>query len=115
MRWRAFHQFRGADSWMRWRTLTTIHTREINRPHWYLWALGVAPEQQGLGIGASLLQPVLEASDAAGVPCYLETQHESNLAFYRKQGFQVVCAEVVPALGLMSWSMLREPTGQGFF
>jgi hypothetical protein len=29
-------------------------------------------------------------ADDAGVPCYLETGTDSNIAFYRKRGFEVV-------------------------
>jgi hypothetical protein len=29
-------------------------------------------------------------ADAAGVPCYLETGTDSNIAFYQKRGFEVI-------------------------
>lgn len=86
-----------------------IHARLMVRPHWYLWALGVEPAHQGHGIGAELMRPALAQSDQEGVPCYLETQTERTVAFYRRWGFEAVNEEVVPGLGLMVWSMLREP------
>jgi ribosomal protein S18 acetylase RimI-like enzyme len=81
-----------------------IHRRVMPEPHWYLWALGVAPTAQGHGIGGSLLGPVLARADAAGLPCYLETQTERNVAFYRKHGFEVLTSEAVPGHGVMLWT-----------
>ena len=50
--------------------LSAFHPAE---PHWYLAFVGLEPEQQGEGIGASLLGPVLDRADADGTLCYLET------------------------------------------
>jgi ribosomal protein S18 acetylase RimI-like enzyme len=85
------------------------HRRAMHGPHWYLWALGVEPAAQGQGIGGSLIRPVLARADAEGLPCYLETETERNVAFYRKYGFEVVTAEVVPGHGLMLWTLSRGP------
>jgi ribosomal protein S18 acetylase RimI-like enzyme len=86
-----------------------IHKREAPGPHWYLWALGVEPGHQGQGIGSRLIQPVLARADKDGVPCYLETQTEGNVAFYQKQGFEVVSDGWVPEQEIRVWTMLREP------
>jgi len=85
------------------------HERVMPGPHWYLWALGVMPAAQGQGIGSRLMQPVLARADAVGVPCYLETGTERNVAFYRKRGFEVATAEDVSGNGLMMWTMIRKP------
>lgn len=85
------------------------HKRLMTGPHWYLWALGVDPDAQGQGIGGALLRPVLERADADGVPCYLETQTEANVAFYRKRGFETVLEEREPVGGLPVWFMVRSP------
>lgn len=84
-----------------------IHKRAAPEPHWYLWALGVEPDCQGQGIGSRLLQPVLTQADNDGISCYLETQTERNVAFYRKRGFEVVSDGVVPDQGIRVWTMLR--------
>jgi ribosomal protein S18 acetylase RimI-like enzyme len=86
-----------------------LHRRAMPGPHWYLWALGVAPASQGQGIGGRLLQPVLARADAAGLPCYLETETERNVAFYRKHGFDVLTAGPPPGHELMLWTMARPP------
>jgi ribosomal protein S18 acetylase RimI-like enzyme len=86
------------------------HKELMNGPHWYLWALGVAPEAQGQGIGRALLRPVLERADAGGHPCYLETQSEANVAFYRGSGFEVEAQRSEPVGDLPIWFMVRPPT-----
>jgi len=85
------------------------HKRLMTRPHWYLWAIGVEPAHQRQGIGGQLLQPVLAQADEEQVPCYLETQVESNLSFYRKWGFVVVGEGRVLEQSLPMWMMVREP------
>jgi ribosomal protein S18 acetylase RimI-like enzyme len=88
-----------------------LHKRTMTRPHWYLWVLGVDPAHQGQGTGGRLLQPVLVRADEEGVPCYLETETEWNVAFYQRRGFEVVNDDQVPGHGLRLWTMLREPGG----
>ena len=89
------------------------HKELMPGPHWYLWVLGVAPEAQGRGIGGQLLEPVLARAEAEGVPCYLETQTEENVAFYRKRGFESVLEGREPIGDLPIWFMVRPPHGQG--
>ncbi len=86
-----------------------LHGHLMPEPHWYLWALGVAPEMQGRGIGGRLLEPVLARADEGGMPCYLETQTERNVAFYRKRGFELVREERMPDVDLPIWFMVRRP------
>ena len=91
------------------RCLDGHHTELMKGAHWYLWALGVNPEAQGRGIGGALLRPTLDRADAEGVPCYLETQSERNVAFYRKREFDIVCEEREPVCSLPIWFMVRTP------
>jgi len=87
-----------------------IHKQIMDdKPHWYLWVLGVAPDSQGKGIGSRLIQPVLDCSDKEQISCYLETETERNVAFYEKRGFEVVSEGEVPGYDLKLWSLLREP------
>jgi len=87
------------------------HKELMPGPHWYLWVLGVAPEAQGRGIGGRLLEPVLARAASEGVPCYLETQTEENVAFYRKRGFGVVFEAREPVGDLPIWFLVRPPEG----
>jgi ribosomal protein S18 acetylase RimI-like enzyme len=88
--------------------MDAAHKRDAPSRHWYLWCLGVEPACHGQGIGSRLLRPVLDQAGRDGVPCYLETETEGNVAFYRKHGFEVVSEYVLPGLGVAFWTMLRE-------
>jgi ribosomal protein S18 acetylase RimI-like enzyme len=86
-----------------------IHSQVMTRSHWYLMALGVEPTRQRQGLGSRLLQPVLARADRDGIPCYLETETEQNVAFYQKYGFQIAYEGEVADAGLTLWTMVREP------
>lgn len=75
-------------------------------PHYYLAILGVDPEAQGRGYGASVLRPIFERCRAEQVDAYLESSNEKNHAFYRKQGFEIVTRLELPG-GLPAWPMRR--------
>jgi GNAT superfamily N-acetyltransferase len=80
-----------------------VHPSE---PHWYLALLGTDPVMQGRGVGSALLAPAMAQADAEGLPCYLETQKEENLAFYGRQGFDLLHTISVPGSPTV-WGMLR--------
>jgi GNAT superfamily N-acetyltransferase len=82
-----------------------LHPHE---PHWYLMLLGADPLVQGKGVGSRLLQEGMARADADGLPCYLETQKEENLAFYGRHGFTVRNTIEVPGAPTV-WTMQRDP------
>ena len=57
--------------------------------HWYLCLLATDPTMWRRGVGSTLLEPMLARCDGDGLPCYLETQKEDNLAYYRRFGFDL--------------------------
>jgi ribosomal protein S18 acetylase RimI-like enzyme len=79
-----------------------------DEPHYYLQTLGVVPEAQGQGVGSKLLAPMLERCDREGVPAYLESSKESNIAFYARHGFRVTGEMRFPR-GPRLWLMWRDP------
>ncbi|HEY5289963.1 MAG TPA: GNAT family N-acetyltransferase [Caulobacteraceae bacterium] len=81
----------------------------MERPHAYLWFLGVTHAAQGHGVGSRLLKVATARLDAAALPAYLETQTERNLALYRRHGFEVISEHRPRADAPMLWSMWREP------
>lgn len=87
-----------------------LHERYAPRPHWYLAQIGVEPAYQRQGIASRLLRPMLARMDAAGLPCYLETENPANVAIYERYGFQVAAEDVVPD-GPHIWAMLRGQRG----
>jgi ribosomal protein S18 acetylase RimI-like enzyme len=90
------------------RYLESMHERNAPFPHWYLWNIGVDPQFQGQGYAGKLLRAMFARVDREGMPCYLETQREVNLALYQHYGFEVVEQFVVPGTGFTNWSMLRD-------
>jgi ribosomal protein S18 acetylase RimI-like enzyme len=89
------------------RAVETMRARAVHEPHWYLAGIGVDPPYQGRGIGSALLAKGTDAADAAGLPCALLTNSESNLAFYGKRGFEVVLEGRTPDDGPRAWMMRR--------
>jgi len=86
-----------------------VHEHRAPFPHWYLAVLGVEPARQGQGVGTRLIDTVRVRADAAGIPCYLETQNPRNVPFYENRGFKVVDHGPISKGGPWSWAMLREP------
>lgn len=81
----------------------------MERPHAYLWFLGVTPEAQGHGVGSALLRAANARLDAAGEPAYLETQTERNVGLYIRHGFEVISEHRPRPDAPRLWSMWREP------
>lgn len=85
-------------------------------PHWYLAMLATHPDWQRRGVGAALMAPAIAEADAHGLGCYLETESEANVAYYRRHGFEVrsewdltVAGERPDAHGPHMWGMWRDP------
>ena len=90
------------------RGLSLIEERHPHEPHYYLAVLGVEPSVQGTGLGSALLDPVLRSCDEDGIPAYLESSKERNIAFYARHGFRVT-EEVRMPKGPPIWLMWRDP------
>ncbi len=89
--------------------LDEIHRQIVPGKHWYLMTLGIDSDRQGRGIGSRLIAPQLERARLAGLPCYLETGTEIDVAFYIKNGFVVAHQEVIQPGNLNMWAMVRWP------
>jgi ribosomal protein S18 acetylase RimI-like enzyme len=81
----------------------------MERPHDYLFMLGVSPAAQGRGIGSRLLKFRTDQLDAARRPAFLETATEANVRLYRRHGFEVINHYRPEAAGPLVWAMWREP------
>lgn len=64
--------------------------------HWYLPWMGVVPEAQGMGIGATLLRKGLVRADDDRLPVYLEATSRRSAAFYARHGFEAKAIVSVP-------------------
>ena len=81
---------------------------EIHEPHYYLAILGTDPEFQRAGAAGAALAPVLERCDTEGLPAYLETQKEANIAYYARHRFELV--QKIEIAGCPPiWTLFRQP------
>ncbi|MDA8037944.1 MAG: GNAT family N-acetyltransferase [Actinomycetota bacterium] len=78
-------------------------------PHYYLATIGTEPSLRGRGIASAVLRPVLARCDAEGIPAYLESSKEGNVAFYERHGFKVTGKVTVPGTAVRLWLMWRQP------
>jgi ribosomal protein S18 acetylase RimI-like enzyme len=60
-----------------------------DHPIYYLWFIGVAPEEQSKRVGSMLLKQVIKQSEIRNRPIYLETSTIKNLPWYQKFGFTI--------------------------
>src|SRR5229473_1980483 len=75
--------------------------------HCYLAFVGIDPRQQRRGLGRTLLAPIIERADDAGIACYLETPFSKTRVFYRRLGFEDA-DELHPVAGAPTiWTMTR--------
>jgi GNAT superfamily N-acetyltransferase len=79
-----------------------------HEPHWYLNVVSTLPEQQGKGLGAASLQPVLDRCDAESARAYLESTNPRNRTLYLRQGF-VEADELQIPDGPTMLQMWRDP------
>jgi ribosomal protein S18 acetylase RimI-like enzyme len=115
---RALPTLLGLTGWSRFSRMTRLRgvmdkAHPMDRPHAYLWFLGVTPEAQGHGIGSRLLKAKLDELDDTGTPAFLETATERNVALYRRHGFDVISQYRPAPDGPQIWAMWREAAGGG--
>jgi GNAT superfamily N-acetyltransferase len=104
----------GDDAYQRYREVVSrewqARERDMLGPCWYLFLIGVEPSRQRRGVGAALMRPILERTDQNRLACYLETENERNVTFYRKQGFDtIVNGEEAGSSGVRFWTFRRLP------
>src|SRR3954447_19572749 len=91
------------------RGVERVEKRHPVEPHLSLAVLDTDPPAQGRGVGSALLRPGLELCDREGLPAYLESSKESNVAFYGRFGFRVTEEVRMPGDGPTVWLMWRDP------
>ncbi len=89
------------------RLMGEVHPHD--RAHEYLLLIGVSPDRQGEGLGAALIQPVLDRCDRDGVPAYLEASSARSSKLYERLGFAFTGRTVELPDGPPMWPMWREP------
>jgi GNAT superfamily N-acetyltransferase len=77
-------------------------------PHWYLAVLGTDPPEQGKGVGAAMIDPVITRCDTEGLGAYLESSKPGSVPYYERFGFRVTGQIDLPD-GPPLWPMWRDP------
>jgi GNAT superfamily N-acetyltransferase len=98
----------GIDAPRLFEIVELLEANAPQQPHYHLQFLGVRPGQQGAGLGAALMAPMLERCDRDGVPAYLEATTDRNRALYERHGFRAHGHIPLPA-GPALWRMWRDP------
>jgi ribosomal protein S18 acetylase RimI-like enzyme len=86
------------------------HMRRVHlrTRHYFLFMIGIDPEDQGKGYGGRLLRRLNDLADRAGVDCYLETDKRESVSLYEHFGYRITRDDTIPALGnLRMWTMTR--------
>jgi ribosomal protein S18 acetylase RimI-like enzyme len=83
-----------------------MRAHHVRHPHVYLWFLAVDPGYHGNGVGRALLADLHADSDAIGAPTFLETATPENVAFYERDGYEVL-GEIAMPSGAKMWRMER--------
>ncbi len=77
-------------------------------PHFYVNVLGIHPHSQRMGIGSKLLEHIHISSNQHPKSCgvALDTQIETNVAYYQRFGYQVSSTENLDRV--KHWFMFRK-------
>ena len=105
---RRMEQIAGSDGARMFEIAALLDEHHPHGSFVYLQFIGVQPDQQGRGIGAALLTPVLERCDRLGLPVYLEATSPRNRRLYERHGFQAA-GDLAPLGGPPLWPMWRQP------
>ena len=98
-----------------WFAAVLRNLRERARPdeHAYLDTIAVLPGHRRQGIATRLLEPGHAWADAKGLPCALDTETASNVAFYARRGYTVVAELPLPGSDLTVTAMRRRERPRG--
>ena len=84
-------------------------TMDIPYPHIYIDFLGVRRSCQGQGRGRKLIHKITEYADSRNRPLMLFTNTSEDVAFYQKEGFEVIGVAKSDKYGFENTYMVREP------
>ncbi|MBY8877497.1 GNAT family N-acetyltransferase [Actinacidiphila acidipaludis] len=80
-----------------------------DRPHEYLMLIAVSEEVRSQGVGAALIESVLERCDREGLAAYLEASSMRSRGLYERLGFVFMGRTVDLPDGPHMWPMWRDP------
>ena len=83
-------------------------------PHWWLDAVGTRPANRHAGLGAAVLQPVLDRCDADGLPAALSAYTSTAVRWFGRFGFAVThSTRTAVDHELPVWTRVRPPRRDG--
>ena len=88
--------------------IETYHRSLVSEEHWYLNVIGVHPTCRRKGYARSMLEGMLSRVDEEGLPCFLDTNSDENVAIYEKFGFAVAKRYTILQRNT-HWGMIRPP------
>ena len=91
------------------RLMFEVESLHPEKPHWYLFTIGTAPERQGHGVGSALLRSRLAHIDELGDAAFLESSKERNVPLYARFGFEGIDELPSRSGSPTIWRMWREP------
>ncbi|WP_138759311.1 GNAT family N-acetyltransferase [Modestobacter altitudinis] len=81
-----------------------------DEPHWWLTAVGTRPAARHQGLGAAVLQPVLERCDAERVPAAATVYTSTVVRWLQRSGFAVThSTRTAVDHELPVWTLVRQP------
>lgn len=86
----------------------SMHKHLMPTYHWYLSIIGIDPLYQKMGFSHILLNWMLNQIDKDNLSCFLDTNNENNLAFYKRFGFKILKEYEIPDTKIVNWAMIRE-------
>jgi ribosomal protein S18 acetylase RimI-like enzyme len=86
-----------------------LHHKVINRPHIYLFQIGVKKRHRGKGYASKLMRPMMSQADSEGQPIFLETHDETNIPIYQRYQFETKTHDKIPGSDVNHWTMIRTP------
>ena len=86
-----------------------LHHEVINRPHIYLFQIGVKKKYRGKGYASKLMRPMMDRADSECQPLFLETHDEANIPVYQHHQFEIIRHEKIPGSDVNHWAMIRNP------
>jgi ribosomal protein S18 acetylase RimI-like enzyme len=99
----------GEEASQRFMSVVDLPVPYTRQPYYYLFMLGVEPDQQGRGIGSRLLSCLLQQADSTHAAIRVDTNDPANVSFYERHGFEVIFQTwVTPQLG--QWAFRRRAT-----
>lgn len=90
------------------KTVDVVKNEIVNDKHWRCHFIGIHPSFQGKGLGSQLLNFTFSQNQLGAKSLYLETSQPQNVAFYKKNGFQLIFEFDVPDDGPHFWSFLKK-------